>query len=236
MDDKALSIIGEMEGFTTTEAALSMVPETLQKPYKNIPEEYHDMTDEQLENVVRPSQVDRLLKIKFWKEIDRITKEQRETIKVMNVYDGVCSRAYFYNNFLKDEGRVAYFYRKPITYEDMANELIEYGLQRLRNEVLPARIIFEDSGHIDSKGVKVLLELIQYLDLRTKGSVVQKHQVESKSMHVNVDAKDVGGINIQDEIKKIQMQIAQAKGAQLVEGLPERVVVDVNQEKDQVEK
>lgn len=157
-------------------ALINLVPKSVKDAMLRVPEAFLNMDERELEKLT-PKQsftlVDRRLRTAFWLEYARAT-DAGTALNLANVYQGVCSRAYFYNYVIESQPRLAYLLLAPTDYRIAMEEALLFGVDRLR-EILDLPI-YDPSGKPDPKIADVILKTVAILDQRVKGAVIQKIQ------------------------------------------------------------
>lgn len=205
--------------------ALSLVTPTIRECALKVPKEYLEMEDAEIEELVQPTKTDRMLRISFWNEIDRLKRgaSQNSAYNSTRVWSGICTRQYFYDKFLRNTKKIAFLFHPPTQYNDRALEMIDFGLGRLR-EALGAKIVYPN-GHLDPKATKVILDIVQYFDARMKGTLKQQVAIESKNQTTNVEVNLTGNLeDLDKQLQNLRQQISLHQGNQLTQGIPERIV------------
>lgn len=197
---------------------------------KSVSDYAHKTTDE-LEQEIVVTYVLRMLKLNFWKEFNAYKKEKRNFVHA-RVYNGVMTRQYYHNVVMHSPVRLAWLLRPFPKYEDRASDIIDFGAKRLR-EALEAKIVYSN-GHLDAKATKVILEIVQYFENRTKGRIA--HQLNSTTknynanVNVNIETNPTDLKELDARLQNVQKQIAQYQGSYLIDSLPPRTVEEIPEE------
>lgn len=150
------------------------------------------------------------LRISFWDEYLRAADEKRK-MNMRSVTAGVCSMRYFYETVLKNENWVGYITIPPIDYQLALRELLELSWERLREVLLmPLKekvnikktstdpdtgkqiTTFEVVEKPNTSLISEIRQITNMLDLRIKGAVVQRMQIEQKNLNMNMDVESSG--------------------------------------------
>jgi hypothetical protein len=187
--------------------------------------DYASKSTEELESEIDVSYALRLLKLSFWKEFNNHKISKRNFVHA-RVYHGIMTRQYYHNKIMHSPARMAWLMRPFPKYEDRASDIIDFGAKRLR-EALEAKLIYSN-GHLDAKATKVILEIVQYFENRTKGRIA--HQLNSTTknfnanVNVNIETAPTDLKELDERLNNVQKQIAQYQGSYLIQDLPMRSV------------
>ena len=102
-------------------------------------------------------------------------------------------------------------------------------------EALGAKLIYPN-GYLDAKATKVVLDIAQYFENRTKGRVAHQLKVDTKtqSLTANVNIgiksspKDLRELD--HKLASLRSQIARYEGNELTHNLPEKIVEEMGQD------
>jgi hypothetical protein len=129
-----------------------------------------------------PAPVDNRIRLKFWTEYDRAQSEG-DRFRTVNVYGGLCPHELFYNYYLKDPCRVAWMLCMPTSYQVKMEEGLSFGLDELRDVLEEPHTTQVDvkgpkgwvkKTVVNTKLIEAKIKIVQMMDLRLKGGVVQK--------------------------------------------------------------
>ena len=142
------------------------------------------------EEKASPTPTDNRLRIAFWMEYERAHANNAK-MEMTAVFDGVCTKGYFYNVYLACAPKVAWLVCQPSSYDKYAQEAINFGLEQLRDVLeLPHARYDEDGKLIDVnlKLAELKAKIIFGLEARHKGAVIQR--VEQKNMNLHISSTD----------------------------------------------
>ncbi len=176
---------------------------------ERLPVDLLESSELELEKMIRKdapgnkfSRTHALLKIAFWDEYKRACKE-RTTMLQENVYHGICQREYWERFVLRNPLYLAWIVTPPTDELILQKELIQLGYKKIREAFeapiyLKKRIVevdkvtgersvrFEKTVNVPL--LKELHAIVRTLQDRIHGSVVHKHQVEQKTLQLNMNA------------------------------------------------
>lgn len=133
------------------------------------------------ENNKSPTPTDNRLRIKFWDEYDRCQASGTARMVMANVTAGVCSKEFFYKNYLMRAEKVAWLMCPPTGYMTKATEALEFGIEQLRDILEQPHV---NLGRVDTKLGELKTKIVMMLDTRVKGAPMQR------SMNLNVNTSD----------------------------------------------
>ena len=131
--------------------------------------------------------------------------------------------------YLRNYRKLLFVLHQPSSYATSMRRLLDIGIDRLY-EIMDMPII--RNGLPDHKAVANILKAFQLVDLRVKGAVVQRLQIDQRSLNVNQNI-DVSNTERQlafmsmQELESMKTKLAEieAKRAVVVESLPPSVAL-----------
>ena len=187
--------------YRSVEFLLPLLTEGVRAWFEKVPEHLMDWDEHRLEPYVTDTV--RLMRIRLWEVFDDTIRMNKDQIKAVLIYDGICSKPIFYAA-LADPHRAAYMLRAPIDYRTRLKDLHTRGLGRLQ-EILAAPLV-SSRGTFDPKTAAVILEAIKFLDIRTHGNPVQR--IESKSVNVNIEKQEP---ELPKSLEELEARIAELR-------------------------
>jgi hypothetical protein len=187
----------------------SLLPTELKRRATNVDPEYFEMPEEELELKVKPPGSLRMLKYRLW---DCYTQnmETLQPLSYENICRGVCTPAYLSKAISRNPAVLAWLMTPPRKYEEAAHEALMFGLDRLR-EVLQFPL-WNKEGKPDTKTAGLILSVVKMLDLRVKGSPIQKHEIKQHTLQINASAKDVREISTNTSMDEIERRLRALRG------------------------
>lgn len=157
-----------------------------------------------------PTPTDNRLRLSFWIEYNR-SLEKRNTngnfsMKVENIYAGICSKEYFYKRYLLNAWKVSWLLIPPTDYSVKMEEALDFGIDQMRAVL---SLDHEPFGRTDYKLITLKKEIVKMLELRVKGAVVQR--VDSRNINIDATPKQARKLmetmtteEIEERIKQIE--------------------------------
>lgn len=184
----------------------------------DLPKEVLDLGPEVLEERAKPTLVIRRLRSKLWHEYERVLKENRTKISMTDVCKNICTRQYFYEYVVGEPVMLAWFIHPQTSFDQIAEEALDFGLERIRKEILTAPL-YTDKGKFDTGIAAQILTAVKYLDARVKGSPLQR--IEQKSLHVHTTRQAVDRESLMLELEKIREELSIGATPQLAHKVPD---------------
>lgn len=166
----------------------------------------------------QPSPTDNRLRIRFWDEYDRTQAQNFSSMNMVNVVAGICSREFFYANYLKRAEKVAWLLCPPAGYMTKAEEALEFGLEQLRDILDQPHVL---GGKVDTKLGELKAKIVMMLDVRVKGAVVQKSlnmNISTSKDQVEKAATAITAEDLMRQLKDLDRKNRQAQNLPLVTG------------------
>jgi hypothetical protein len=193
------------------DSMINLIPDEIRDFFLKIPEQFLMFNESQLERMCKPDIYVNKLRIAFWSEYERAASEGRKMI-LRSIQDTIGPSSPRFMACFMQANTFAYILCAPNTYNDFLDESLYHGMKKLR-EFLNIEIKKED-GSPDFSAVNTILRIVEFLDLRKHGSVVQRTQ------NLNVEVKGNSQIgtgkpgdpallpeNIDEQIKQLEARI-----------------------------
>jgi hypothetical protein len=148
----------------------------------------------------------RRLKISFWDEYRKTISQDLKFISPTSVCAEICSTVFWDVYVVRREEVLAWLFHPPTSFDKKAEEALDYGIDRLREEILKAPLWTEDRNgkmKFDVANASVVLSAVKFLDARVKGSPLQR--IEQKSLHLHKNADGPRGISREELDKELEV-------------------------------
>jgi hypothetical protein len=190
--------------------------EKLRDSIKHNSEKLIECTEYEITQMAEPSQIDQLLRVSFWDEVNTAIAEQRP-ISERNIFKGVCSNTYWINVRDNLEWRMAYVLC-PIMSYTKANKLGLHLGQKAMLDILNASPYMGsgDGKVLNVKIAQLQLRAFENLQDRTYGKAVQR--IQSHNTNENHTSKDT------ESVEDLQKEI------ELLEGKKKIIPIEVDQD------
>jgi hypothetical protein len=189
-------------------AAENISPSIFELPYVELTEK------------VSPTILVRRLKKRFWQEHDRVIANQEADISPTNIFGGLCSRQYFYKEVVDRPWTLAWILYPTAGYDAIAEEALDFGIERVRAEILTAPL-YNEKGKFDVAVSAQIIQAIRFLDARVKGSPLQRIEQKSLHLHAHSDSKAMTREQLDLELKEIRDRLSQGAAPLLLESSDE---------------
>ncbi len=158
----------------------------------------------------------------------------------MHICQGVCSKQFFYEGFLSNPGRVAWLLTPPASFNSLANEALNFGIEQMRDILeLDHFTIKKGKPVIDYKLIALKMRAIALLDLRVKGAPTQKtmtlntHAIISNTPNSRLDAQEVTDLAEEMSMAELERRIRDMdKRERKAQHLEEATAIDVTPVED----
>ena len=145
-----------------------------------LPKDVLNLSEFELMSHFTVSSIDYLLRKNFWQKTKAAIELGHDSLNTVEIWDGVCSSAYFYSKVLTSQHRLAWILIPVTDSKEMFEEAFHFGLKRLRDEIL--------TMPITEKTAPVIMKAIQFVTDRHLGPMLQKMDINQKTLQMNVDA------------------------------------------------
>jgi len=152
-----------------------------------IPDDVFNLREDELEKHASVHDVERKLRAAWAMELERALRTESK-LEATNVYKGIVTRQYFEKHVLYNSYKLAYMIKPYPEYEAQLEDMLQMGLDE-RRKILK-RPLVDKEGKFDHKLAALKESITKNLEERRRGTVVQRLQVDQKSMNVNI-TKDV---------------------------------------------
>lgn len=163
-----------------------------------------------------PTATDNRLRVSFWMEYERAQMSSSE-MEMRNVYEGVCSKSYFYHNYLSSAPKVAWLTCQISSYEKYADEAITFGLGQLRDVLSIPHVEYGDDGKItklDTKLVELKAKIVFGLEARRKGAVVQRVEQKNMNLSISTTDKQLGQAAMEGTMEQLEKRLEEIRKRQ----------------------
>lgn len=133
----------------------------------------------------KPDERDHRVRLKFWDEYYQSTQLDRK-MDYMGIMHGAMAVDTWDHVYLPDRKKLLWVFTQPATYTSSMRHLLEKGMERL-HEIMDMPLMVKRNGRLepDIRMISQVLKAFQLVDLRVKGSVVQRMQIEQRSVNLN---------------------------------------------------
>lgn len=165
---------------------------------------------------VVPDERDERVRLAFWDEFNASTAAGKR-MSLQSFISGACSWESWVTAYEPNDKRMCWIFTPPTSYASQMRHILHRGTERLL-EIMNLPMMDEESGKVDVKVANLILRAWQLADMRVKGGVMQKLQIEQKSMNLNLNAdSQLEGIRTQvdamdlEELESLERRIEKAR-------------------------
>lgn len=164
---------------------------------------------------IEPDDRDDRVRLAFWDEYNASTQINKR-MSLQAIISGTCSWESWITAYEPHDRRMCWIFTPPTSYVSQMRHILHRGTERLLEIInLP---MLNDDGKVDVKVANLILRAWQLADMRVKGGVMQRVQIEQKSMNLNLNAEStvdglraqVSGMDLQ-ELENLEQRIERAK-------------------------
>lgn len=140
------------------------------------------------------------LRLAFWTEYDSAIGDMR-VMSFENIQHATRLTREAIMKILINPKRLAWVLTPPASYEDYISETLNYGIRRLREDILTMNIR-TPNGDVDTRKAKLLMDAIAFVDLRKHGGIVQKSM--HMHAHTNTPTPKMDIASIEERIRELE--------------------------------
>lgn len=183
----------------------------------------HMMTEASLREAAHADDQDDRVRIAFWDEYDRACTNNTKML-LSRFLQGTIPLETWLAVYERNPYKFLFVITPIKSYAQAMRALLNRGLDRL-NDILALPIVRSD-GKPDTAVISQVMKAIQMIDLRVKGSIIQKVQIQQQSLQVNanVSQKALSELTIEEleaMSKKLDKMSSQEFPADVKEQLEE---------------
>lgn len=201
---------------------LTMVTPKMRVAIEDLDPKFANYCERDLRRAAKPSPEVCRLRINFWDEYNKVMDAGGGKITIYNIIRGACTEGFFYDVVMKDPKMLAYVTIPPADYQLTLRDMLTRAWDRL-DEVLETPLTTEKSIRcgfdnttrmpiyktVDVVNIPLIGEIraiTQMLDLRIKGAIIQRLQVQSHN--VTQSLNDIGFENATlDQLEAMEKRV-----------------------------
>lgn len=199
-------------------SVINLVPPTMREAMRRCVKELTYIThasEAQIRLYAEPDERDERLRLAFWDEYNYATSVGAP-IRINQVIKGVCSVETFYQFYLPNNKKLAWIITPPKFYSQGMKYILHLGLDRL-TEIMQSKVVDED-GKLDVRSAALILKTFQLVDLRVKGAIMQKVQIDQRTLNMNAEVRA-------EELQQMQLRQLQSMSPKDLEELERRAAI-----------
>jgi hypothetical protein len=182
-------------------------------------------TESELRKIIKPDERDERIRLAFWDEYNHSTHLKKQ-MSIAAMLHGIMSWEAWVTVYERSDRKMLWILNPPSSYQASMRRILHIGTERLL-EIMQAPI-YDGKGRLDSKAVVSILKAFQLVDLRVKGAITQKVQIQQQSLnvHTSMQAAMPGDANVEhlslEDLEKLERRISRARsdGRRLMDSLP----------------
>lgn len=192
------SILDEENPASLINIVPTFMKEPIQRLTVNCPS-YIGMDELFIRKEAKPSDRDERIRLSFWDAYHIATVEQRRMIITQFINSHTISIEQFIRDYLRRPTvKLAYIITPPRKYGTSMRVLLDKGIRRIE-EIMDLPIMKPD-GTPNTSLIVQLIKTFQMIDMRVKGAIVQKMQIQQQNLNINADASDMQAASIDNQL------------------------------------
>lgn len=198
---------------TDPRSLINLVPEFLVQDIERIPPEWLNQDEQDLIPLVfagrpktthaganRPTATECRIRMNFWLEYTRAQSTMSRMV-MKNVYAGACSQG-LWAQLCGQKNILAFILCIPHDYMRAMEEMLNMGITEMR-KILEYPL--EDAqGRFDAKLADVKFKIFQGIEMRLKGSIIQRAEIKTANFHAHQQAPTPGPKSMDELDAKIK--------------------------------
>jgi hypothetical protein len=203
-------------------SVVNIVPTLERQAILGLGPEWRNLSEREVFRKCKPDPLDARLRLAFWDEYS-MAQDKDRFIKIINVVRNICPIDYWETRVVVEQEKLAFIILPPRDYISSMKALLDQGLQKLE-DVLSLDIV-NTKGQPNVRLIAEMVKIVQMLDIRVKGAVLQKIRVDQRSVNLNMNHDASGGgtslEELDEQIKRVQERLHSAMAApQIPEIIP----------------
>lgn len=213
---------------------INLIPDSFREAVLKIPPYFLELSEKDLIKEVygdTPNEIDTLIKMEFW-DLYEANFEAKKPITMRALIKGTCDERTF-RSLLTESGRVAYIIRQPTKLQNRIKYAHSFAVNEMIKLLTEPEPINTRTGVPDAKLKQLKFQIYQYLDQRLHGSLIQRMQVEQKTLQVNIDGntttnttKPQTAEELEARLKEVETELLQLQPAQIQPPTSDVIVVE----------
>jgi hypothetical protein len=173
-------------------------------------------SERELRMYLKPDERDDRLRLSFWDEYNASTASGKR-MSMHTIMNGCCGWEVWVSVYEPNNHKMCWIFCPPASYANQMKVILQHGMDRLL-EIMQLPLTNKD-GSVNTKVATLVLKAWQLADMRVKGGIIQKMQVEQKTLQINstmeeAKALSVSGMDIH-ELESLEKRIERAKRDQM---------------------
>lgn len=172
---------------TNPRSLISIVPECLVPVIKACRKQYPKLflhNEKLLRQKIKVDDRDEKIRLNFWEEYNQAQASMRP-MKVNGIISGVCFSETWSTYYLRRLDKIAFMLCPPKNYSLAMRNVLNKGVDRLL-EIMELPIT-DAAGKPNIPAITQILKVFQLVDMRVKGAIVQRLQIQQHSLNFNTD-------------------------------------------------
>ena len=158
-----------------------------------------------LKAICKPDERDIRARLSFWDEYNLATQENR-LMDENRFMSGIMTTDVWQRVYLTNRKKLLWILCQPANYTATMRYLLDVGLKRLQ-EIMEMPLVAKN-GKPDIRMISQVLKAFQLVDLRVKGSVLQRMQIDQRSLNVHVgsEGQSLNSLSL-EQLREMESQL-----------------------------
>lgn len=194
---------------------INLLPNRIVPIFKRVRDKLPRMmyyNERELRNYLSPDERDDRLRLSFWDEYNASTAGGKK-MSLQSIINGCCGWDVWVTVYEPNNHKMCWIFCPPTSYSHQMKVILQHGMDRLL-EIMNLPLQNKD-GSVNTRVATLVLKAWQLADMRVKGGIVQKMQVEQKTLQVNTTLDEANAVRIQgmelQELESLERRIERAK-------------------------
>lgn len=173
----------------------------------------HNMTEAAIRKAAEVTDRDDRVRIAFWDEYDRATTT-RQKMSLGRILTGNIPLETWMSVYERQPMKLLFIITPIKSYATAMKAILDRGVNRLQEII---NLPFHDKdGKLDTRVISQVLKAIQLVDMRVKGAIIQKVQIQQQTMQMNanVSSEALKELSIND-LERLSRQLDKISNTQL---------------------
>jgi hypothetical protein len=161
--------------------------------------------EKELRKLAGTDDLDDRVRLAFWDEYHQASSQEgRMRVKGFVNVNSIFMED-FITRYLRTPGyKLVYILRAPVRYGFMMRALLNRSVERLA-ELVNLPFTDEKTGKVNTALISQVLKAYQLIDLRVKGAIVQKMQIQQQNLNYDVTAQQAQEASLVQELSSMSM-------------------------------
>lgn len=206
-DDDSPNYLDESDPRNLLNLVTKKIKESIERVTREVPQ-YLNIPELDLRDLLKPTETTDRIRISFWKEYFR-AQEEGNRMRMRNVYSPVMTEAAFYNYVLPDNERMAWVLCAPA--DQMTTLLADLNYAKETESQILRMNLMDEHGELKIDAAKIWHKVYESAKNRAYGSVVQRIEQKTQSMHIRQNVGSTESSELKKELEALEAKHGDVK-------------------------